>query len=309
MAEAAVSARYFGRGGVTTAAGIVAVGSMWGVAFLFTAVSLRQFSFMQVASGRLAIAAFVLAVFATFTKSWSSLASVPVRLLLAMGILNAALPVTLVTLAQRQVPSSTAALFNATVPVLTVALALVSGAERRPGAARLIGTGVGFIGVVVMVGVAGDGSWGARAALFGAALSYASSFVLAGRSRLSAASGVATAAVQMMIGAAVVGVVMLVRGWSPVGAPGAPVIALFTLAVVSTALPAGLFYWLVREAGPGRASLTTYMVPVVGVMAGWAVLQETPSPQAAVGAAIVLAGVVVGQRRGRPAKNQAEEVR
>src|SRR5690606_39833502 len=54
--------------------------------------------------------------------------------------------------------------------------------------------------------------------------------------------------------------------------------ALVAVALVSTAIPAAVYFWLVRHAGPARASLTTCLVPVVGLLAGWLALHEVPTP-------------------------------
>lgn len=284
-------------------AGFCAVGALWGLAFLFTALALRGFTPMQVAWGRASIAAVALAVLATALERGRlrrALAGLPYRPLLALGIFNAAVPYALIAIAQREVPSGVAAVFNATVPILTAVIALGVGAERRMAPRAAVGTVVGFLGILVMTGFAlSGGSWLARVLLLAAAASYAVSFVIAARPAVRAAAGVPSAAVQMAVAAVVLGAAQLLDPFASGRADASSWAALGAVALVSTAAPAAVYFWLVRHAGPARASLTTYLVPVVGLLAGWAVLHEVPTPLGALGAALVLAGVALGHAGGQ----------
>lgn len=296
----AVDARQPGQPAVVI--GFCAVGALWGLAFLFTALALRGFTPLQVAWGRAALAAVALAALAAALERGRlrrALAGLPHRPLIALGLLNAAVPYALIAIAQRHVPSGVAAVFNATVPILTALIALGTGAERRMTPRATAGTVLGFLGILVMTGFAvSGGSWTARIALLAASASYAVSFVIASRPTVRAAAGVPSAAVQMAIAAVVLGAAQIADPFDRPGADPAAWPALVAVALVSTAIPAAVYFWLVRHAGPARASLTTYLVPVVGLLAGWLALHEVPTPLGMLGAATVLAGVALGHAGG-----------
>lgn len=281
----------------SAALGIAAIGVMWGASFLFTRVALFGFTFPQVTFLRLAIAAaIVVAVTTVFGggRDWTTLRDVPLWVLLGLGLFNAAIPYGLITFAQQGVSSSTAAVYNATVPILTIVITVLTRREPCPGFLRGAGVVVGFVGILLLSGFTVDAFDLWTLALFGAALSYATGFVLAAHPSARGASGLALAASQLVIGTlAISPMLAFVGATSMFEVSGESWAAAVALGAVSTALPAMLFYWLVREVGSTRASLVTYVVPLVGLGLGSSVLGEQLEMHTLIGVAVVLLGLTI----------------
>ncbi len=280
---------------------VAALGCLWGTAFLFVHIALRDLSALQVSFGRLAGAGAILTIMVAATRSREArrLPSGHARLtVLGLAFTNGVVPYTSIAYAQTQVASSVAAIFNAATPLITLALAVIIRAEPPLSPRRVLGVAVGFCGVAWMFGFAvADGPIGARLALMVAATSYAISFIIAGRAQISGVDSGLVAARALSWGAVLIFPVVVAVDGLPAHPSYSALLALLGLAVLATALPYLIYLNLVRDAGPSAASLATYVVPVVGVLLGWAFLNESISGREILGASLVLIGVWLAQRR------------
>lgn len=292
---------------------IALLGCSWGSSFLFVHLALVRLNSLQVASGRMLIALVILGGISLAAAG--KVAFAPVRrvspgLLVSLGVLNCAVPFLLIATAQNHVPSAVAAIFNSATPLLTLIIAVAVGYEARPRLLQMAGILLGILGVATMFGFAAtEGPVLARLALLGAAASYSIAFVLARNAQLQRVDGITLACVQCGIGFAILVVPTLVASM-PVE-QGPTLGALFGLAgvaMVSTAFPYLIYFDLVRDAGPSATALSTYLVPVVGMLLGWIFLGEKVGAMAAAGAAMVIAGVVLARRFGAvmPRPDQVE---
>jgi drug/metabolite transporter (DMT)-like permease len=212
-------------------------------------------------------------------------------------VIEIAVPWVLLSSAERRVSSSLAALLIAATPFVGVALAATTGGERF-GARRLGGLLVGLGGVAAIVGLDISRTSGVGLIeMAGVVVGYATgpwilSRYLAGLPSLGviAASLTLTAIVYAPIAA-----VQLPRSL-PSGRVIASIVA---LALVCTAVAFVLFFELIAESGPVRATVITYVNPAVAALLGVAVLSERFTPGMAVGFALVLAGSVVATARSR----------
>lgn len=218
---------------------------------------------------------------------------------LLLGGLNSALPFSLIAFAQLHVPSSTAAIFIATVPLFTLLIeALWFGQSFTPQ--KALGLTLGTSGVAVLSG------WGgltftpvvllALLALLLASLSYAlSAMVMKTRfahgSPLSVSTGNFLSAGILLL--------PLAAAMPPRSLPGLEtVLALAVLAVLSTAVAWALFFGLVRRLGIGPTSSVSYLIPMFGVVFGVLFLSEPVGPSTLLGFVLVLGGVaLVGEVR------------
>ena len=128
---------------------LVGLSVLWGGSFFFAKIAVGELPPLTVALGRVAIAAALLVVLARATgvalpDRW--------RPFLVMGLLNNALPFSLIFWGQTHIPSGLAAILNATTPLFTVLVAHFATADEKLTPARLAGVAAGFAGVVVMIG-------------------------------------------------------------------------------------------------------------------------------------------------------------
>jgi drug/metabolite transporter (DMT)-like permease len=274
---------------------------LWGSSFLWIKLALLSFAPIQITLVRLILGAAVL-------LGWLSLRGerVPrgvglwLHLFAAAAVANVA-PYFLFAFGEQQVDSSVAGMLNATTPLWTVLLAVVVRQERRPSAFKSTGLIVGFVGTLLIFAPWEVGSQfstlGAVACLL-AALSYAVSYVYMTRFLASRdLSPVQLSAGQLTAAAAItaLGTPFLGGGKAPDWNASA-VLALATLGILSTGVAYVVNYRLIRDDGATAASVATYLLPVVAVLLGAAVLSELPALHAIAGLAVVLLGVALARR-------------
>lgn len=204
--------------------------------------------------------------------------------------------------AERELPSSLAGLLLATVPVVGVGIALVTGRSERIGTAGAAGLVTGLLGVALLVGfdvgAASDGAALLAVAEIGlVVLGYAIGPVIMVRHMADLpASGVVAVSLSV---AALVYLPFAVMSW-PTRVPSPPALwSMAVLAVLCTAVAFGLLFALVAEVGPVRATLITYLNPAVAVIAGVAVLGEPLTPFTVTGFVLIITGSVLATRRPR----------
>lgn len=264
---------------------------LWGIPYLFISVAVDGgIPPAFLAWSRVLLGAVVLIAVAWRSGLLGSLRGRG-RWIVAYAIIEIAIPFPMIATGEQYVSSSIAAILIAAVPLIVAVLALRFDASERVTGLRLIGLLVGFAGVVALVGidVAGnaDELLGAGAILV-AAIGYASAPMIL-RRKLGDLEPVA-----IMAGSLVVASIALTP-FALVELPGAGVGAdawasIAVLGTICTALAFVLFGSLVIEVGVSRASVITYVAPVVALAAGVAVLGESPGPGALVGLLLILAG-------------------
>ncbi len=278
--------------------------AIWGCSFLFIKIGDEAFAPLQVALGRLIFGAGALLVaLAARGDRLPRPGRVWGRLAVAALLLNT-LPFSLFAYGETRVTSVLAGIWNATTPLLTLAVALLTLPEERPSRERVVGLAVGFAGVLVVLG-AWQG-FGGRAVLgnlacFGAACCYGLGLPymrkhLAGRPE----SALALSAAQLLCGAAELAIVTPVLATAPITLPPARAFAsVVALGVLGTGLAYVLNYGLIRDAGATVASTVTYAIPLFSTLAGVLVLGEPLTWNQPAGALVVILGVVVSQGRWR----------
>ena len=220
--------------------------------------------------------------------------------MLAYTAVEIAGPWLLLSEAERKVPSSFAALLIASVPLVAAILAWVTRSDDRLDRTRAIGLLVGLSGVAALVGLdvrAGD-AW-AVLALIVVAVGYASGPVIITRYLADVPSmGVVAGSLALAaVGYAPAALTRLPARW-----PSASVTwSLVVLALVCTALAFVLFFALIAEVGPSRATVITYLNPVVATVLGITIGSEHFTLGMAVGFPLVIAGSFLATRRAPPA--------
>jgi len=220
------------------------------------------------------------------------------RWLAAFAVVEIITPWLLLSEAERRLPSSTTGLLVASVPIVVVVLGRLTGGTDRLTAVRWTGLLAGLGGVALLAGpTAAGGDVLSVAEVLLVAVCYATGPLIASR-KLGHLPPLEMTAVCLAF-AAVVYAPLAALTW-PSAVPSVQVLAaLAALAVVCTAAAFPIFFQLIAEVGPARASVITYVNPAVAVALGVAILGEQFTPAMAGAFALILGGSVLATRGGR----------
>ena len=275
----------------TAWAAFAAMSVLWGGSYLLIEIAERGgMSAIWVAWLRVVIAAIVLMALAARAGTLGSLRG-HWRGIVAYAVVEVSLPFPLIAAGEVHVASSLTAIIIAAVPLFGALLAMRFDQEERPTRTRAAGLALGFAGVIVLVGldVAGSGAelLGATAILL-AALGYACGPLLV-KHALAGLDPRAMMGSSLMLAALILTAPALLD--PPAGrVDGGAIAAVLALGLVCTAAAFVIFAVLIREAGPSRATVITYVNPVVALALGVGLENERPGPGAFVGLALILAG-------------------
>ncbi|MFB7517325.1 DMT family transporter [Streptomyces sp. NPDC056144] len=281
-----------------------ALSLVWGFSFLFIKVGTEGFAPLQVTFGRLLFGTAVLAVaIAVKRDRLPRGARVWAHLTVAAFLLNA-LPFALFAYAELTIPSTLAGICNATTPLWGMLLSLVALSEDRPTRIRAAGLGLGFVGVLTVLGAwqgfSGLDVTGTALALL-ASFSYAVGWIYVRRTlSRSGTSHLALAGSQVGLATLQLAVVTPLFTTVPHSVPLLPLLSVVTLGALGTGCAMLLQYGLVAEIGPTTAAMVTYFIPVIAAAAGVALLGERLAWNTPVGAVVVLAGAALTQTTRRP---------
>jgi len=267
---------------------------IWGIPYLLIRVAVRELTPVTLVFARTAIAALLLLPVAALRgelrlarRHW-----VP---LLAFTAIEITLPWLLLAHAETRLTSSLTGLLIAAVPLVGAVVTTFTGERERHGARRWTGLLVGIVGVAAIVGLDVHGLGALPLLEVGVvAVSYAIGPIVLAR-WLHDAPSLGVVAVSLAIAA--VGYAPFAAFSPPSRLPGWKVdTSVVTLAVVCTALAFVLFFQLIAEMGPVRATVITYVNPAVAAVLGVTVLNERFTAGMAIGFALVLAGSVLATR-------------
>ncbi len=267
------------------------VSFLWGIPYLFIKVAVDDgLSPAFLAWARVALGALVLVAISWHAGLLGSLRG-RWRWIAAYAVFEISIPFPLIAAGEQHVSSSLAAILIAAVPLIVALLALRFDRSEQATGRRLVGLLVGFVGVVVLMGLdvagTGDELIGAGAILL-AAVGYAIGPMLL-KAHLSDLDPRATMAAALVVATAVLAPFAALA--PPSATPSTQALgAVLVLGLLCTATAFVFFGTLVNEVGPSRASVITYVAPVVAVGLGVAVLGERPGAGAVAGLLLILAG-------------------
>lgn len=286
---------------------LVIVAAMWGGSFMLTAIAIRDLAVPVVAFTRTAVGALVLAPIALRRGALAGLRGQLWPLLL-LGVVQLAAPFLLLGYGQRSVPSGLAGILVSSTPLWTALLAVWIDREERARGRGLVGLAVGIAGVVLLCGLelgsSRDTLVGGAMLLLGA-LSYALGGFLA-KSRMRGMTPVGAITGAMVAGSVVLAPLAVAS--LPDRAPGlGPLAAAVALGAFSGGLGWLLYYTVLAEAGPAKATVALYLVPGFAVVYGVVLLGEPVTAGAIAGLALVVSGSWLAASQERPA--EAEDAR
>ncbi|MFC7310545.1 DMT family transporter [Streptomyces monticola] len=280
-----------------------ALSLIWGFSFLLIKVGTQGYAPFQVTFGRLLFGTAVLGIALAWKRerlprglrTWGHLA-------VAAFLLNA-LPFSLFAYAELTIPSTLAGICNATSPLWGMALSLVALSEDRPTRRRVAGLGLGFLGVLTVLG-AWQGfhglDFGGTAMALLASLSYPVGWIYVRRTLAgSSHSHLSLTGAQLLLATVQLAVMTPLFTSLPTRLAVLPLLAVVALGALGTGLAVLLQYGLVAEVGPTTAQMVTYFIPVIATAAGVALLGERLAWSTPVGALIVIAGAALTQARTR----------
>jgi len=282
--------------GALQMAELLLLAALWGGSFLFMRIAAPELGPIWLIELRVLLSGLTLLPWLLYwglggqvRTHWRSLAVV--------GLLNSALPFSLLAFTSLSLPAGTTAILNGTVPFFGVAVAYVWLHEKL-NASRIVGLLVGFAGVVVLVGLRGTALtpeiWLAIATGLGAALMYAiaapyirlhlqgvPSLVIATGSQLSAAAFL----------------LPLLPFTQPEGPPSPrALLAVVGLAFLSTSLAYILYFRLIQTVGSTRALTVAYLIPLFAILWGALLLQEAITLSMVSGGALILLGTAIANQ-------------
>lgn len=277
----------------------VAMSVIWGIPYLLIKVAVEELSPATLVFLRCALAALVLVPLAAARGELLA----PLRHwkpLLAFTLLEMTGPWLLLAYAEQTLTSSLTGLLVATVPIVSVVASRLVGEDDRLDAVRVLGMALGLLGVAALLGLdIGGGEVVAVGAVALVVLGYGTAPLIVSR-KLVGVSSTGISAWALLLTALV---------YLPLAAPrlagegppsGRVAVAVVTLALVCTAAALVLFFALIREVGPNRALIITFVNPAVAVVLGVWLLGEPVTVGMVVGFPLVLLGCVLATRRSRP---------
>lgn len=277
---------------------LVAVALMWGSSYLFIKIGLEDFPPATVAWLRVAFGAVALTLLPA--------ARAPLRhpgdwrLVATLGVVWMAVPFVLYTLAQQHIASALAGMINGAAPLFTAAVAALWW-RRSPDGRLLVGLAIGFAGVVAL----GLPNVEGAASLTGIVLALVATLLYGVAFNLSGHLQVRNGSLTVIWRAQLVALVVL----APFGLPGllgsSPTLAgwsaMIALGALGTGLAFVMFTTLIGRVGAPRASIATYLIPVVALALGVGLVDETVAPLSVLGVGLVLAGAYAATTRSRRA--------
>ncbi|WP_108482016.1 DMT family transporter [Oceaniglobus ichthyenteri] len=276
---------------------------IWGASFLSIRVALDEIGVATAVAHRVGWAALIL---------WGVVAVRRLPLprnpriwgaFLVMGILNNVIPFSMMGWGQLHIETGLTSILNATTAIFGVVVAAAVFADEPLSLRRIIGVSLGFLGVATAIGIEALANFDiqslAQLAVLCGTFSYALAVAwarktLGGLPPLVAAAGMLTGSSLIMVPAA-----WIIDGPITLALQPRTLMAIAYYAAIATALAYLLYYRVLAMAGAGNVMLCTLLIPPVAIVLGVIVLGETLHPSAYVGFAILAAGLLILNGKGR----------
>ncbi|HVT65274.1 MAG TPA: EamA family transporter [Mycobacteriales bacterium] len=277
---------------------------IWGVPYLLIRVAVRDLSPADLVFARTGIAALLLVPVAAWRGVLGGLRGHWKWVLAYTGV-ELTIPWLLLSSAEEHLTSSFAGLLVAAVPLVGIGITRLLGLQEEMTARRWLGLLIGITGVASLVGLqVGKVDMTAVLEIAFVAVGYAVGPLILSH-RLGDAPGLAVVAASLAV-TAVVYAPFAIAG-PPHHMSGKVIWSVIGLAVVCTALAFVVFFWLIAEVGPTRATVITYVNPAVAIALGVAVLGEHVTRGMATGFPLVLIGSYFATAR-KPGQPGSETV-
>lgn len=281
------------------------LGVIWGSSFLLIRIGVEDVSATQLVLVRVGIAAVFLNLVRvmkgkSLPRDWKT-----TRAFIIIGIGNTTIPYTLISLGEQNISSGMAAVLQAAAALFTLVIAHFAFADERITTKKALGLGIGFLGIIVLSSSSLDGGELNTDTLLGqgavilASLFYGMCLVYSRK----VINNRSFAPIVVSSGTFIWGTVLAIplmlleptfggRAFIPFGdLPTDTLIAIFGLGFFNTFIAYLFFYFIIQQLGAFRASMVTYVTPVIGLFLGWLVLDEVIDITLFAGAMMIFAGL------------------
>lgn len=288
------------------------VSIIWGSSFLLIRIGVDEMSPFQVVFIRTVIAAIGLNAVLYLRGDRLPLTRGTLLNFLMMGIVSMTIPFGLIAWGEVSVDSGLASVLNSTAALFTLIIAHFAFVDERITPQKIIGVVVGFIGVIVLFSrsLSGDGlassTLAGQLAIVLASLFYGIGGVQTRKTIQRLKNPLMVSAGTMLFAAITSGIAMLA---APVlgGQPATPLaavqsstlLAVIVLGILNTFVAYLMFYWVIQQMGSAKASMVTYVVPVVGVGLGVLIGDTVLDVTLVAGALLIASGIVIVNVRRR----------
>lgn len=274
---------------------LLLLSGIWGGSFLFGELAVETLPPFTIVLGRVVTGALALNLLVRLTgeqlpqdrKLWGAFA--------LMGLLNNAVPFSLIIWGQTQITASLASILNATTPLFSVLLAHLVTQDEKLTLGKVLGVAIGFTGVVAMIGpealTAADGALLGQVAILLAATSYAVAGLFGRRFRglspMVTATGQVTCSALLMLPVTFV----VDQPWTLAEPSLTSLLAVLGLGLLCTAFAYLLFFRILRRAGATNLSLVTFLIPVSALLLAALVLGEAITNSELIGMTLIALGL------------------
>jgi drug/metabolite transporter (DMT)-like permease len=273
-------------------------GFFWGIPYLFMKVAVEDIPPAVIVFGRVFIGAAILIPIAIHQKvlmdairGW--------RYVLPYAIFEMMIPWILITNAEKKISSGLAGLLIATVPIWSTIFASMNGDKTVWHSKRIVGLLVGFAGLIGLVGyesILGTSDPLSIAMMLVASISYAFA-VQQITQKLPDVSGIAINGLAMVFTAVAYAPFMILEFPTPSAVSPESALSLIALGIFSTALAFISFFIVLKEIGPARSSIVTYINTAVAVVLGVFILSEPLTIGIIIGLPLVMIGSFLASRK------------
>jgi len=268
----------------------VALGIIWGLPYFFIKIAVREVDPFLVAFCRVFLAASILMPIAWRRGALRSLAAHK-GAICAFAMAEFAIPFCAISLGERWISSSVTGILIAMVPLSVALMQRFFGVNETLGGPRIIGLGLGFAGVAALLGtgpISWPLGWVGVACMLLATLGYAIGPLIIQR-QLQGVESIGPLAASLLVASLILAVPAALE--IPASLPSArAMVSIAVLSTVCTAIAMLLMFYLVQNAGASRATVITYINPVVATLLGVLVLHEHLGVGGFLGFALILLG-------------------
>jgi drug/metabolite transporter (DMT)-like permease len=276
----------------------LALGFMWGSSYLWIKIALESMPPLTVIAGRLTLGAAFLAIVVALARQELPRSPRMYGHLLVMSVVNIVIPFTLITVGEQSIDSALASILNSTVPLTVIVLAPMFLPDERITLARIAGLAIGFAGVILLVAPGlvntGDSNPAGELMMVGSSIAYGVGNVYS-RRNVHGLRPMIPALFQVLFAACIVVplALMIDQPFSRVAFTPQALVAVAWLGILGSGLAYLCYFTILQHWGATRTSMVAYLLPVVGIALGAAVLAEPVTLNRVAGTVLVIAGIAL----------------
>lgn len=267
-----------------------ALGVIWGLPYFFIKVAVQEVSPFMIAFSRVALAAVILLPIAWRRGALRGLSEHKIAVV-AFALVEFVIPFSVISLGEKWISSSVTGILIAMVPLSIAVIQRFFGVDEKFGVWRIVGLGMGLVGVAALVGtgsISGPLGWAGVGCMWLATLGYAVGPLIIQR-HLGALDSIGPLAASLLVASCILLFPALTQ--IPTSMPSSYAVAsIAVLGIVCTAVAMLLMFYLVSHAGASRAAVITYINPMVAALLGVGALHE----HLGVGGIMAFAAILLG---------------